>query len=318
MKTLQKTEVRHVKIEKDDEGRRLDNYLISQLPKIPKTHIYRLLRKGEVRINRGRVKQSYRLKVGDLLRIPPIYLDSRENTKKQLPTPSAQLLKKLKQSILFENEDFLIIDKPHGLAVHGGTGISATLINALNRLYAKDASLTLVHRLDRETSGCLIIAKNRRALNAFHQLLRENKIKKTYIALVKGHWPKQRKMIDASLSKNRLRSGERMVEIDPQGKASLTVFEPIQYFPSATLVKIILHSGRMHQIRVHAAHAGHPIAGDSKYGDRNFNQQMKNLGLKRLFLHSSELSFIDPIHSKRVHVLAPLSESLETFCSNLS
>jgi 23S rRNA pseudouridine955/2504/2580 synthase len=292
-------------------GQRLDNFLISSLKGVPRSHIYRILRRGEVRINRGRQDADYRLKLGDVVRIPPL---------RRPPAPPALPLERastLAERILYEDEDLIVIDKPAGLAVHGGSGIALGLIERLRALRPRVRRLELVHRLDRETSGCLLVAKNRAALLALHAQLRAGEVDKRYDALVRGQLGGSDQEIRAPLQKYRLRSGERMVEVSGEGKEALTHLTPKDLFPDATLVEIQLLTGRTHQARVHAAHSGHPVAGDGKYGDREFNQRMRKLGLRRLFLHARRLRFKHPSSGARMTITAPLPPDLTAFLRRL-
>ncbi|MFW0056218.1 MAG: RluA family pseudouridine synthase [Coxiella endosymbiont of Dermacentor silvarum] len=271
-------------IDDTHDGQRLDNFLISHLKGIPLTRIYRAIRKGEVRVNKKRVNANCRLTIGDLVRIPPL---RQTNVKKLLLPLDKSLLVSLEMRILFEEADLLVINKPAGLSVHGGSGIDRGLIEALCLRQPKSQALKLVHRLDRETSGCLVVAKKRSLLVALHALLTQRKVVKQYLLLVKGHWKWGKRQVDAPLKKNILRNGERIVKVDETGKMATTLFQPLVSYPFSTLMEARPLTGRTHQIRVHAAHLGHPIAGDKKYGDKVFNREMKMLGLKRLFLHSA-------------------------------
>lgn len=300
-----------VEITPDRAGQRIDNFLLSQLKGVPKSHIYRILRKGEVRVNKGRVKADYRLAAGDLVRIPPI----RVSEKAQIQ-PGSHSLERIKRSVLFEDHRLLIINKPPGMAVHGGSGVSYGVIEALRTLRPENPYFELVHRLDRDTSGCLIIAKKRSALRTLHELFRTDQIEKHYLALVQGQWNRGRTKVDAPLRKNILQSGERMVTVHTEGREAISYFEPVEQFQSACLMRIILKTGRTHQIRVHAAHIGHPIAGDQKYGSDEFNRQMKALGLNRLFLHAVYIRFQLP-DSEEITVTAPLSDELQDFLRKL-
>ncbi len=286
-------------------GQRVDNFLLAFLKGVPKSMIYRIIRKGEVRVNKGRVKPIYRLKEGDVVRVPPVRVSD-----KTMEAPGRGLLNYLEKSILYEDEGLLVINKPSGVAVHGGSGISYGVIEAMRALRPKQKSIDLVHRLDRDTSGCLILTKKRSALRRLHEMLREGRVDKRYLALCKGRWEGGARMVDASLKKNTLRSGERVVEVDPMGKEALSRFIPQQLFKSATLMEIKLFTGRTHQIRVHAAHIHHPIAGDEKYGDRSFDRDMKALGVSRLFLHAQKLRFSWPDEGQTLEVSAPLDPML--------
>jgi 23S rRNA pseudouridine955/2504/2580 synthase len=279
--------IQYLTVITEDIGQRLDNYLLTKLKGLPKSRLYRIIRKGEIRVNKKRVKPDYRLQENDIIRIPPVRL--APIGKKISPNPKLATL--LKKAIFFEDKNFIAINKPADLAVHGGSGIKLGLIEALRALYPKQKFLELVHRLDRETSGCLLIAKKSSILQELHELLRYGHIKKTYLALVAGHWPRSLQKIDMPLHKSRLQSGERMVHVHKAGKACLTEFCVKQYFHAASLVEAIPITGRTHQIRVHAKYAKHPIIGDEKYGDKVLNKKMRNLGSKRLFLHASQLTF---------------------------
>lgn len=267
-------------------GQRIDNFLRTQLRGVPKTLIYRILRKGEVRVNKGRVKPEYKLQAGDLVRVPPLRLAERDE-----PEPLAQgLLERLEAAIVYEDKALIVLNKPAGIAVHGGSGLSYGVIEALRQLRPDAKELELVHRLDRDTSGLLMIAKKRSMLRHLHQALRGDGVDKRYMALVRGRWETSKKQVSAPLLKNTLRSGERMVEVTEDGKEALTLFRVLRRFGDfATLVEAKPVTGRTHQIRVHARHAGHSIAGDSKYGDEEFTREIRELGGKRLFLHAYQL-----------------------------
>lgn len=276
--------VHTVTIDEERVSQRLDNFLISYLKNIPKSKIYRIIRKGEVRVNKKRAGPDYKLILGDVIRIPPLKHDERKP-----PEASDYTLKLIKEAIIFETDNLICLNKPSGIPVHGGTGIQGGAINILRVLYKDYKFLELIHRLDRETSGCLLIAKSMQTLRVCQSDWQENKVEKYYQCLVKGHWPKSLNQIDVPLQKNVLKSGERMVQVSQDGKPARTYFKPLEYLKGATLLEVKLGTGRTHQIRVHTAHAGHPIAGDNKYGDKSFNTSMKTLGLKRLFLHACKL-----------------------------
>lgn len=268
-------------------GQRIDNFLITHLKGTPKTLIYRILRKGEVRVNKGRIKPEYRLQAGDLIRIPPLRLPPPDSP----PTLAQGLLERLEAAIVYEDKQMLVVNKPAGIAVHGGSGLQFGIIEAFRQLRPQCSELELVHRLDRDTSGLLMLAKKRSQLRRLHAALRDGSIDKGYMALVAGSWPTSRKQVSAPLQKSNLRSGERMVEVHPDGKESLTRFRVLQRFGDfATLVQASPVTGRTHQIRVHCLHAGHPIAGDNKYGDDEFSRQIRERGGKRLFLHAHYLA----------------------------
>lgn len=267
-------------------GQRIDNFLRTQLKGVPKTLIYRILRKGEVRVNKGRIKPEYKLQAGDVVRVPPLRLAERDE-----PEPLAQgLLERLEAAIVYEDKALIVLNKPAGIAVHGGSGLNYGVIEAFRQLRPDAKDLELVHRLDRDTSGLLMIAKKRSMLRHLHEQLRGDGVDKRYMALVRGHWATAKKQVNAPLQKSNLRSGERMVEVDSEGKEALTLFRVLRRFGDfATLVEAKPVTGRTHQIRVHAKHAGHSIAGDSKYGDDEFTREVRELGGKRLFLHAYEL-----------------------------
>lgn len=298
--------VRLLEISPDEADQRIDNYLLRQLKGVPRTLIYRILRKGEVRVNKGRVKAEYRLKAGDVVRVPPV------RTAAPVPVSGASggAGDRLEQRIIYEDERLLIIDKPPGMAVHGGSGLSFGVIEALRAARPDAHFLELVHRLDRETSGCLMIAKKRSELRMLHALLREGTVDKHYLALVRGRWNLGTRTIKAPLAKNQMRGGERIVTVDAEGKDADSRFKPVEIYANATLMEVELGTGRTHQIRVHAAHVNFPLAGDDKYGDNDFNKQLRQIGLKRLFLHAHSLSFTDPNTGRSISVSAPLPADL--------
>ena len=310
------TGVQLLEVEPGFDGQRIDNFLRTRLKGVPKTLIYRILRKGEVRVNKGRIKPDYRLKVGDVVRVPPIRVTPADE-----PAPIAQgLLERLEQAIVFEDKQLIALNKPAGIAVHGGSGLNFGVIEAFRQLRPQAKEMELVHRLDRDTSGLLLIAKRRSMLRHLHEQLRNEQMDKRYLALVKGAWPSSRKQVAAPLQKNNLRSGERMVEVNDAGRDSLTFFKVVRRFAEyATLVQASPVTGRTHQIRVHAQYAGHPIAGDNKYGDDEFSKQLRELGGKRLFLHASELAFVLP-SGERLQLQAPLepqwTQVLEQLAAN--
>jgi len=305
--------VSFVEVGPEHDGQRLDNFLIRHLKGVPKSRIYNLLRKGEVRVNKGRVKPETRLKVADVVRIAPIRVAQPGAT----PQPGQQLKRYLVDNVLFEDDGLLIINKPNGLAVHGGSGISLGVIEALRALRPELRFLELVHRLDRETSGCLMLAKKRAVLLELQAAMQRNQIEKRYQALVKGQWPKGKSTINAPLRKNTLSGGERVVKVEASGKPSVTHFKIAQRYKQATLLEIRLETGRTHQIRVHCQFSGQPIAGDSKYGDGQFNESLRDSGLKRLFLHASYLRFRHPLSGDWVDVEAQLPQELESVLEQL-
>jgi 23S rRNA pseudouridine955/2504/2580 synthase len=281
--------VQLITVAAEADGQRIDNFLMRILKGVPRSHLYRVLRRGEVRVNKGRIKADYRVRCGDVVRIPPLHLAPLAPPGR---APAPQLAQ-LERAVLFEDERLLVLDKPSGLAVHGGSGLSYGLIEALRQL-RPGHELELVHRLDRDTSGCIIISKRRSALRELHQLIRDNQLDKRYLALLIGTMPRAEVTVDAPLKKNVLSSGERVVRVDPvDGKPARSRFRQLQRFEwqghTLTLVEVQLITGRTHQIRVHAAHLGAPLAGDPKYGDEVMNRALKAVGLTRLFLHAATL-----------------------------
>ena len=305
--------VQWVEIDPDQAGQRIDNFLMTYLKGVPKSLVYRILRTGEVRRNGGRVKAQDRLEAGDKLRIPPIRTSEREAP----IIPVDALRARIESRILFEDEDLIVLNKPSGLAVHGGSGLSFGVIEALRAMRPHARFLELVHRLDRETSGCLLVAKKRSALKDLHLQFREDDVNKVYIALLAGQWARSKQMVDAPLKKNMLKSGERVVKVARDGKSALTGFKTIGKYRDATLVEARPVTGRTHQIRVHAQHLGHPLAGDERYGQDVQNRYFKDLGLRRLFLHAGEAGFRHPKTGQPMKVQAPLDEELVQFLKGL-
>lgn len=300
-------------IEIDDEraGQRIDNFLMSLFRAVPKSLIYRILRTGQVRVNKGRIKPPYRLQAGDIVRVPPVKVPE----KSQKREPGQGVLAQVEANIIFEDKGLIVLNKPSGLAVHGGSGVSFGVIEAIRKLKPECKALELVHRLDRDTSGCLLIAKKRSALRSLHEAMRGGEITKIYQALCQGKWKGGERIIDAPLKKNTISSGERIVRVNPDGKQAKSRFEPIRRFKAATLMEVELYTGRTHQIRVHAQHSGHVLAGDDKYGDKDFNKEMRKFGLKRLFLHAHQLRF--PWDGITMQVSAPLDDVLESVLDRL-
>lgn len=306
--------VQYFEVSQDEEGQRLDNFLITRLKGAPKSLVYRVIRKGEVRVNKGRAKPERKLQVGDQVRVPPMRLAEA----KEQHAPSAQLVDTLQQAILYNQDGLLIVNKPSGLAVHGGSGINLGLIESLRQLPGNKGFLELVHRLDRETSGCVMVAHKRSVLKFLQEALRQRgQIQKCYWALVQGAWPKHLTSVDVPLLRNEGLNGERFVRPHNDGKPSLTEFRVLQRFATTTLVEARPITGRTHQIRVHARHVGHPLVGDDKYGDDNFNRVMKSQGAKRLFLHAASLQLILPT-GEPLFVEAPLPEDLARVLATLS
>jgi 23S rRNA pseudouridine955/2504/2580 synthase len=291
----------------------LDNYLLGCLKGVPRSHVYQLIRSGQVRVNSGRVRASYRIKLGDRIRVPPVAQGG--TSRPNIPEGGVQWLA---ERILYENSRVLVLDKPSGMAVHGGSGLRFGCIEALRSLKPDLRGADLVHRLDRGTSGCLLIAKRRSALRRLHELLRTNGMEKRYLALVLGAWPHGRVQADLPLSTRR-RGGESFVTVDPSGKPARSEFRVVEEFGSrATLLEVSIATGRTHQIRVHAAHLGHPVAGDDRYGDERFNVEMRKLGLSRLFLHAHALAFVWPDKEEEFSVSAPLPDELSRVLDALS
>ena len=305
--------VQFIDIRADQAGQRIDNFLITLEKGVPKSRIYRALRKGEVRVNKGRIKQTYRLQAGDQVRIPPL----RVSEKVIITELSESLTDALEQSILLEDDALLVINKPSGLAVHAGSQIKIGVIEAMRIIRPQNSFVELVHRLDRDTSGCLVIAKSREALLNLQEQMKTSETDKRYLTLTMGRWPAQENIVDLALQKNTLSSGERMVAPDINGKKSKTLFEVKQDFAGCQLVAAKLYTGRTHQIRVHSASQSHPVAGDEKYGNREFNKRLKQIGLKRMFLHAWQLSIKHPITHEPVTFHAELPDTLKAVLKQL-
>ncbi len=303
-----KQQVLFVTISEENEAQRIDNFLITYLKGVPKSMIYRILRKGEVRVNKKRIKPEYKLAIGDQVRIPPIRV-----SEKTVPEISTKLNKvaDLEKAIIYEDDVILAINKPSGIAVHGGSGLSFGVIEGLRALRPEAKFLELVHRIDRETSGILLIAKKRSALKSLHEQLRLKQMQKNYLALVKGNWPSECKVVQAPLLKNVLKSGERVVKVNAEGKPSETRFKVEERFGFATLVKASPVTGRTHQIRVHTQYANHPIAFDDRYGDSQFDALLADSKLNRLFLHAANVKFIHPKTLQEMQLNAPLDDVLQ-------
>jgi len=305
--------VRHLEITPEHTGQRLDNFLLRELKGVPKSLIYRILRTGEVRLNGGRVQPSQRLQTGDMLRIPPVRLAQRDDRPFQ---PPPGLAEQLREAVLYEDRELLVLDKPAGLAVHKGSGVDYGIIEILRALRPDEPFLELAHRLDRDTSGCLALARTPTALQKIQEAFRAGAVEKRYLVLVRGYWNHGLREVNQPLRRNMLRGGERMVEVLDDGKPALTRFRPVSLHPPASLLEVSIATGRTHQIRVHAAHIDHPLAGDDKYGDAAFNRMMaKDYGLRRLFLHAHSLSL--PLGGRDVAVSAPLGAELKTMLDRL-
>lgn len=300
-------QVQFVTIDGDEAGQRIDNFLLARLKGVPKSMIYRIIRKGEVRVNKGRIKPEYKINAGDSIRIPPVRVSEKEEI---AVSPKLDKVSALADCILYEDDHLMLINKPSGTAVHGGSGLSFGVIEGLRALRPEARFLELVHRLDRDTSGVLLIAKKRSALRVLHEQLRLKQMQKDYLALVRGQWQSHTKVVQAPLLKNILQSGERVVKVSNEGKPSETRFKVEERFEFATLVKASPVTGRTHQIRVHTLHAGHPIAFDDRYGDRDFDAQLVGTKLKRLFLHASSLTFTHPSTGEQMRIEAPMDNQL--------
>ncbi len=299
--------VQQLEITEENSDQRLDNFLISLLKGVPKSRIYRIVRKGEVRVNKGRVDVKYRLVAGDIVRIPPVRVAERT----EVSYVPQGLQAALQEGILYEDDGFLVINKPAGFAVHGGSGVSSGIIEGLRLLRPEAHFLELVHRIDKDTSGCLIIAKKRSALKLLHDLFRDKNIQKTYLALLAGQWGRKKLIVTAPLLKNVSKGGERMVTISQAGKEAETLFRRLKLFSDSTLVEASPKTGRTHQIRVHAASLGHAIIGDDRYGRDDINLKFKARGYKRMFLHAEKLKFQHPVTGESLTILAPLPQQLE-------
>ncbi|NND69142.1 MAG: 23S rRNA pseudouridine(955/2504/2580) synthase RluC [Halioglobus sp.] len=304
--------VRHVTVDENASGQRLDNFLSRELKGVPRTRLYRALRKGEVRVNKGRVGADYRLVAGDVVRIPPL--------RQLAPRDPAQVprrrLDDIAARVVYEDAGLLVVDKPSGLAVHGGSGLNYGLIEGLRQLRQDGVYLELVHRLDRDTSGLILVAKRAPVLRELHRQLREKHMDKRYLALAAGHWPAAVKTVEAPLEKNVLQSGERMVRVSREGRHAVTEFNVLERFDGATLLEVMPITGRTHQIRVHARHAGFPLLGDDKYGNERSAEFTRRNGLQRLFLHAWKLNFTLP-DQPPLALQADLDEELEGVLARL-
>ena len=314
-----------ITIDEASDGQRIDNFLAKTLKGVPKSHIYRILRSGEVRVNKGRIDASYKLILNDIVRVPPIRVatgdkEIQENKQNAIPATSV-----LQSTIIFEDDAMLVIDKPAGFAVHGGSGVSRGVIEQLRMERPKAKFLELVHRLDRETSGVLMLAKKRTALVALHEMIRNNQTDKRYLMLVAGEWTEKKKRVILDLQKYVLPNGERRVNVVTdkskdkynEAQVSETIFYLKQSFVGYSLLEAQLVTGRTHQLRVQLAHLGFPILGDDKYGDFALNKALAKQGLKRMFLHSAETKLKHPLSVEKMQLLAPLPIELEKFMSKL-
>ena len=311
--------VKTLTVDEDSAGQRLDNFLMRHLKGVPKTHVYRIIRSGEVRVNKGRASAEQRVEAGDLVRLPPVRISAQVQAKADAPAPAREF------PVLMEDEAMMAIDKPAGVAVHGGSGVSFGVIEQLRRARPALANLELVHRLDRETSGVLLVAKKRSALKNLQDQFRDRETGKTYLALVLGLWPSNKKVIDSPLMKytvpNGQGEGERRVKVvgkdDPNGMRSITLVRVARTVGPYTLLEVTIKTGRTHQIRVHLASQGHPIAGDDKYGDFEHNKLLQKMGLKRMFLHAWQLKFQHPQSHRPVSLQAPLPPELKNFVDGI-
>ncbi|MCL2308677.1 MAG: RluA family pseudouridine synthase [Proteobacteria bacterium] len=317
MKDLSKKFVKHQEIDETAAGQRLDNFLMKTLKGVPQSHIYRIVRSGEVRVNGGRAQPSDHLAAGDIVRIPPLRLPTR--VEEALPSVVPRGIGAL--PVLFEDEWLLAVDKPAGLAVHGGSGVSFGVIEQLRAQRPELRFLELAHRLDRETSGVLLLAKKRSALTGLHAAWRDGMVDKRYDVLVRGRWPDAKRKVQTPLTRFLTAEGERRVRADSGGQAAITVFYRQRVWseldPPLSLLEAELHTGRTHQIRVHLTHLGYPLAGDDKYGDFSWNRALAKAGLRRMFLHARKLGFSHPASGEWLEIEAPLSEALQAFLDRL-
>ena len=297
--------VKFVEITSEHSDQRIDNYLFTLLKGVPKSRIYRIIRKGEIRINGSRIKPDYKLNEGDKIRIPPVRIAERE----AFILPSKKLQYSLEKNILYEDDALLVLNKPSGLAVHGGSGIKLGLIEALRLIRPKTGYFELVHRIDRETSGCLMVAKKRSSLRYLQEQMRSKRISKVYRALATGKWPRGMRRIDLPLMAFEQKTGEKIVRVNPKGKKSVTIFSVMKRYRNFTLLEALLETGRTHQIRVHAQHIGCPLAGDNKYGLDDINKDIRKSGLKRMFLHALKIGFSLPC-GKNIFIEAPMPSDL--------
>ena len=296
--------VRYIEVSEDEAGQRIDNYLIARLKGVPKSHVYRILRSGEVRINSKRVDASRKVAAGDRIRVPPVRVAERD---------APEAAPHFKLPVLFEDDHLFAIDKPAGIAVHGGSGVAHGVIESLRSMRPDAKFLELVHRLDRETSGVLLLAKKRAALTALHEMMRTRAMDKRYLVGVSGRFRNERQRVRLALAKRVTREGEKRVSVSDEGQEAETVFHLVERSADFSLLEAQLLTGRTHQIRVHLAHLGHPVLGDDKYGDFELNHRLRKEGLKRMFLHAAKLSFDHPATGQRLELAAPLPKDLEKF-----
>ena len=307
-------QVKQLEVDEESAGQRLDNFLIRHLKGVPKTHVYRIIRKGEVRVNKGRASADTRVATGDQIRLPPVRMSDKGAEQIEHPAPAREF------PVLLEDDHLIAVDKPSGVAVHGGSGVSFGVIEQLRRARPAAKFLELVHRLDRETSGILLVAKKRSALTNLQDQFRERETGKTYLALVNGAWPAGNKVIDVPLHKYLQADGERRVKVvakdNPEGMRSITLVKIARRVENFTLLEVTIKTGRTHQIRVHLASQGHPIAGDDKYGDFDLNRALQKQGLRRMFLHAWRLQFNHPASGERIELVAALPPELTNFADH--
>lgn len=315
MKDLEKDSVRRLTIDDGADGQRLDNFLLSQLKGVPKSRIYKLVRGGEVRVNGGRVDVGHRLQPGDEVRIPPVRTAAPAVSGVDRLPPSVN---RLVPRILYRDEALIALNKPAGMAVHGGSGISRGVIEQMRLELPECRYMELVHRLDRETSGVLLIALKRRALVNLHEAMRAGLIRKRYLTLVSGRWPNPVQHVKLPLHKRVDENGEKRVTVRDDGQTAHTIFRRQQGFQNFTLLEAELKTGRTHQIRVHTSHLGFPIAGDDKYGDFELNRALTKQGLKRMFLHAAHLAFAHPVTGEALEIAAPLPDDLAAYLNTLN
>ena len=311
MKGLSKDSATWLEVGEEAASQRIDNFLLRTCKGVPKSHVYRILRSGEVRVNKGRVGPEYRLQAGDVVRMPPIRIAEKQSQGGPAMIPAREF------DIVYEDDALLVIDKPAGVAVHGGSGVSYGVIEQLRRQRPAERMLELAHRLDRETSGLLIVAKKRSALTKLHDAFRDGAINKRYLALVKGRWQNALQHVRLPLLKYLDGEGERRVSVSSDGKEAHSIVRLIVRWENFSLVEVELKTGRTHQIRVHLTHLGFPLAGDDKYGDFSLNKDLQKAGLKRMFLHAAKLSFRHPLSDQEILLEAPLPKDLRDFLANL-
>jgi 23S rRNA pseudouridine955/2504/2580 synthase len=306
MNDLSKARAKTLEVGEESEAQRIDNFLLRQLKGVPKSHVYRVLRSGEVRVNSGRVKADYRLQIGDKVRVPPVRVSASAALR-----PKA---KPLDFPVVHEDAALLVLDKPSGVAVHGGSGVSFGVIESLRAAYPEAKMLELAHRLDRDTSGLLAVAKKRGALLELHRMLRDGEMEKVYLAVVKGRWKGGKREMNEALHKYVNAKGERRVSVHAGGQTAVTRVKPLAVSEAFSALELRLLTGRTHQIRVHLAHAGHPVLGDDKYGDFELNRALARQGVKRLFLHARRLAFKHPLEGRPLRLDAPVPLDMAQFC----